>query len=337
MIDFVVTYVDGNDPVWREKMLRCRGDLTGEKSHDELIRDERFRDFGVFRYWFRAVAENAPWVHKIYVVTDNQTPEWLNTDDEKIVPVNHTDFIPEKYLPLFNSCAIEVNFHRIPGLSDTFVYFNDDMYLNKSVKEEDFFENGLPKYYAGLEQFEEKTLYSYDYHKFAGMTVANRNVPPDDICITYKTKLFDRVLGEGAWRNFLMSRVFGKFRVTHFEDDHLASPILRTTMEEIWEKEPELLDITSSNRFRDFTGVNQYVFRYYDCTRGNFIPRAKWHGFYNPGAEWAKGWEADIREGYNRCICLNDGCVIPEEFADIKQRMIDAFEFRYPNKCRFEK
>ena len=330
MIDFVVTYVDGSDPVWREKMLRYRGDGKVDTS------EKLFRDYGVFRYWFRAVAENAPWVHKIYVVTDNQTPEWLNTDDEKIVAVDHTDFIPEKYLPLFSSSAIEVNLHRIPGLSDTFVYFNDDMYLNAPVREEDFFVNGLPKYYAGQFFFEEKTLYSYDYKLFADITVASRNVSQEVIRKTYKTKLLNPVQRGGAWRNFLFGLAGRWSRVSKFEDEHLAVPLLRTTMEELWEKETAMLEKTSSHRFRDSYEVNPYVFRYYDCIRGNFVPRARWDGAYLLAQHQEDAWAADIREGTHPCVCLNDGKLSPEELQTVRQRMTAAFESRYPNKCRFE-
>lgn len=330
-IDFVVLYVDGSDLVWREKMLRYRG---GEQTKAPEV---RYRDYGVFRYWFRAVAENAPWVHKIYVVSDRQTPEWLNTDDEKIVAVDHSDFIPEKYLPLFNSAAINCNVHRIPGLSDTFVLFDDDTYLNAPVREEDFFVNGLPKYYAGQSLFEQRFLYTFDYMLFASMTAANRSVPREVIRKTYRTKLFNPVLGAGAWRNFLLALVGGTGRVSKFEDEHLAVPILRTTMEELWQKETRLLEKTSSDRFREIGEVNPYLFRYYDCARGNFIPRARWNGFYIPSAHPNEAWEADIREGKNRCICLNDGGVPQDKLSAAQQRMFAAFEARYPNKCRFEK
>lgn len=330
MIDFAVMYVDGSDPVWREKMLGYRG-AQGK------IPEQQYRDYGVFRYWFRAVAENAPWVHKIYVVTDHQTPEWLNTDDEKIVPVDHTDFIPERYLPLFNSSAIECNIHRISGLSDTFVLFNDDVYLNAAVKEEDFFVNGLPKYYAGQSLFEERCLKPFYYALFTNMTAVNRSVPKEVIRKTYRKKLFNPVLGAGAWRSFLLALIGGTERVSKFEDEHLAAPILRTTMEEIWQKESELLEKTSSDRFRGIGDVSQYIFRYYDCARGNFIPRARWNGLYKPTAHPNEAWEADIREGKNRCICLNDGGASQEEIPAVQQRMIAAFEARYPNKCRFEK
>ena len=313
---------------------KCSDFRGGGREKQVDAGDERYRNLNVFRYWFRAVAENAPWVHKIYVVTDNQTPEWLNTDDEKIVPVNHSDFIPEKYLPLFHSGAIEVNLHRIPGLSDTFVYFCDDMYLNKSVKEEDFFENGLPKYYAGQNLFKQDCFDSYQYHCFTAMTAVNSSVPKCVIRNAYQTKLLDPVLGEGAKRNHLLTLLGGNERVVWFEDEHLPTPLLRTTMEKFWRKETALLEKTSSCRFRGIDTVTQAVFRYYDCARGNFIPRARWDGYYR---QTQAGWEEDLREGKNRCICINDNHVAAEELPIIQQRIIDAFESRYPNKCRFEK
>ena len=58
--------------------------------------------------------------------------------------MNHQDFIPEHYLPTFSSRPIELNLHRIPSLSNHFVYFNDDMYLSKDVQKRDFFIDGLP-------------------------------------------------------------------------------------------------------------------------------------------------------------------------------------------------
>ena len=69
---------------------------------------------------------------------------WLNKEHPKLNIVNHKDFIPEKYLPTFNSHAIEWNMHRIPGLAENFVYFNDDMFLIKKVRPEQYFKNDLP-------------------------------------------------------------------------------------------------------------------------------------------------------------------------------------------------
>ena len=95
-------------------------------------------------YWFRAVETFAPWVHKVYFVTWGHLPPFLNTKAPKLEIVKHTDFIPSEYLPSFNSRSIEMNIHRISGLSEHFVYFNDDMFLLQPSVQEHFFHGGLP-------------------------------------------------------------------------------------------------------------------------------------------------------------------------------------------------
>ena len=85
------------------------------------------------------VERHAPWVNNIYLITNGQRPKWLNVNHPKLKWVRHEEFIPEEYLPTFNSSAIEMNIHRIDGLSENFVLFNDDMYLIQDVKYSDFF------------------------------------------------------------------------------------------------------------------------------------------------------------------------------------------------------
>ena len=99
---------------------------------------------GTLKYWFRGVENYAPWVKQIHFVTCGHLPEWLNINHPKIHIVNHKDYIPEQYLPTFSSHVIELNMHRIPGLSEHFVNFNDDVFLTQPVKPEDFFQDGKP-------------------------------------------------------------------------------------------------------------------------------------------------------------------------------------------------
>ena len=136
-IDFVITWVDGNDKNWIKERALYLGEF-GDK------RNVRYRDWDLLRYWFRGVEKFAPWVNKIHFVTYGHLPEWLNTNHPNLNIVKHEDFIPKQYLPTFNSHTIELNFHRIKGLSEKFVYFNDDMYLINKSNPEDFFRNNLP-------------------------------------------------------------------------------------------------------------------------------------------------------------------------------------------------
>lgn len=132
-IDFVVTWVDGNDPVWQAEKAK----YSPNKNADN--RNVRFRDWDNMQYWFRAVEKFAPWVNKIHFVTYGHLPKWLNIDNPKLNIAKHSDFIPQKYLPTFSSQPIELNLHRINGLAERFVYFNDDMFLLRPVKRELFF------------------------------------------------------------------------------------------------------------------------------------------------------------------------------------------------------
>ncbi len=109
--------MDGSDPDWlaqRREYQPGRGELTPGES--------RYRDWDNLQYWFRGVEKFAPWVNKIYFVTWGHVPKWLNTAHEKIQIVKHEDFMAPAYLPTFNINSIELNLHRIKGLSEHFVF-----------------------------------------------------------------------------------------------------------------------------------------------------------------------------------------------------------------------
>ena len=110
-IDFVVTWLDSNDPEWQEAYFKYKPDSKGPKGN------ARFRNMDIFRYWFRAVELYAPWVNKVYLITNGKFPSWINTENKKLVLVKHSDYIPQDYLPTFSSCTIELFMHRIQGLS----------------------------------------------------------------------------------------------------------------------------------------------------------------------------------------------------------------------------
>src|SRR3546814_12468985 len=90
-------------------------------------------------YALRSVEKHAPWVRRIFVVTDDQRPEWLNTDHPRIQVIDHKDIMPPEALPCFNSTVIEYFLHRIPGLSDRFLFANDDMFFNADLSPGFFF------------------------------------------------------------------------------------------------------------------------------------------------------------------------------------------------------
>lgn len=135
-IDLVYLWVDGSDPAWQAKRNTFTG--TGFESTEGDCKG-RYTDNDELRYNLRAVEKYAPWIHRIFIVTDDQTPSWLKVTNPKIRIVNHSDILPDISRPCFNSALIEHFIYRIPDLSEHFIYANDDTFINKPVTPDYFF------------------------------------------------------------------------------------------------------------------------------------------------------------------------------------------------------
>lgn len=326
-IDFVIPWVDGSDPAW----LREKNIYAGKAAGDEDVRDIRFRDWGTLKYWFRGVEKFAPWVNKIHFITWGHIPEWLNIDHPKINIVNHKDYIPKQYLPTFSSHVIELNMHRIPGLSKNFVYFNDDIFILKPLKKEDFFVNGVP----------------------CDLCVANAITPrigefsPIILQTTsYINKHFDKK--KDIKNNFSkwFSLKYGSLLIrticllpwtyhTGFFNHHLAVAYNKKTLETVWSKEPEILERTCQHRFRNDLDVNQYIFRYWRLAAGDFVPHATLGKYVNMGDDNSAIYDM-IKNCSYQLLCINDKSN-NADFEQEKKMLIAAFEKLFPIKCNFER
>ncbi|WP_244177858.1 stealth family protein [Streptomyces atriruber] len=144
-VDVVYTWVDGSDPEWQRRRAAC----TGQGYHEEAANAARYLDRGELRYSLRSLSQYAPWVRTIYLVTDEQTPSWLDVHATGLRVINHKQiFSDASWLPTFNSHAIESQLHHIDGLSEHFLYLNDDVFLGRPTTPQDFFfANGLTKFF----------------------------------------------------------------------------------------------------------------------------------------------------------------------------------------------
>jgi len=139
-IDVVYTWVDGNDQVWNEKR-KARASEIGHKLHKTANSQTRYINRDELRYSLRSLYYYAPWVRNVFLVTDDQVPDWYDSDSKDLTIVSHKELFPdESTLPTFNSHSIESVLHRIPGLSEHFLYMNDDVLLSGIVQPESFFE-----------------------------------------------------------------------------------------------------------------------------------------------------------------------------------------------------
>jgi hypothetical protein len=335
-IDFVVLWVDPNNPEWQARYKQYR-----TENHPEDT--TRYRDWGLLPYWFRAVEKYAPWVNKIYFVTSGELPDWLNLDYPKLVHVKHEDFIPAKYLPTFSARPIELNLHLIPGLSEHFVYFNDDMFLNAPIKPTYFFRKGLPCD-APCESLFSSPLFlttkewNNSLTTIVDVAVLNMHFNRHK---TVKRSLY-RWLGPylGFW-NVLSAILISRFRrFQGFRCVHQIQPFLKETFIDVWNKEFEWLDKTCSYKFRKDLSVNQWFLRFWQLARNKFYPsrhkntcRMTISNFLN--FEDLKNKLFDKKFAW---ICLNDDLQADnEKVEEIRIRLRDLFYSKLPQKSQFEK
>lgn len=150
-VDLVYLWVDGNDPVWQAK----HNAFIGKTEESSPINCKgRYANNDELKYSLRSVETYAPWIRTVFIVTDNQVPEWLDISNTKVKIIDHKDIMPAESLPCFNSALIEHFLYKIPGLAEHFLLANDDMYLNKAVTVDDFFtKEGFPIIRLGRRPF----------------------------------------------------------------------------------------------------------------------------------------------------------------------------------------
>lgn len=133
-MDLVYLWCDDADENWSAQRRKY---LPKEKLDIQAVCKGRFVQNDELKYSLRSAAKYMPWINHIFIVSDNQTPIWLNTNHPKITMISHRDIFPEDILPIFNSSAIETALPDIPNLSEYFCYMNDDTLLSAPILQRD--------------------------------------------------------------------------------------------------------------------------------------------------------------------------------------------------------
>ena len=325
-IDIVLPWVDGNDLEWLKEKEKYTADFEGDK------RVNRFRDWDNLQYLFRGIENFLPWIRKVHFVTWGHIPEWMNIECEKLNVVCHKDYIPMEFLPVFSANPIEMNIHRIKELSEQFIYMNDDMFFLNGLEEKDFFIEGLPCDSAleSIHQFKKEGI---DHIVANDLEILNAHFNKRESVKKYKNKYYTLKYGKGMLKNLYLMP-FGHF--TGFENPHMPVPYLKSVLEEIWEKEPQILEQTSKNKFRSLTDVNQWLIRYWQFASGRFVPSKLMNThFFSIGKDDIMIQEAIKLQKYDM-VCLSDD----DErinFEEEKNFIKDCFEKILPEKSKFEK
>ena len=328
-IDFVIIWVDGNDPEWRREKAEYDGTkITYANS------EVRFRDWDNLQYWFRGVEKFAPWVNKIHFVTWGHLPPWLDTSNPKLNIVNHKDFIPAEYLPTFSSHTIELNLHRIKGLAEQFVYFNDDMFITAPVTPEDFFKNGKPCDTAALDclRFDTDTMGSING---ANTEVVNRNFNKRESIREHFKMWFNP---KNGIRNLIRTTLLLPWEYfPGFYYQHVADSFLKSNFVEVWENEYEVFHNTCLNRFRKKTDVNQWAIKFWQMAKGDVSVREDAFAYcFHINEDNFTSLCERIASKKTKMLCINDNSNVCD-FENKKLKIKAAFETILPEVSSFER
>ncbi|MDQ6753542.1 MAG: stealth family protein [Actinomycetota bacterium] len=307
-IDLVFSWVDGSSPEYiAARRARMTGVVVGEGDDHEA----RFRQIDELKYALRSIYMFAPWIRRIFVATDSPAPSWL-ADHPAVTLVRSTEFFADpSVLPTHNSQAVECQLHHIEGLSEHFLYSNDDMFFGRPVSPDMFFTPG------GITKFIEAAtrigLGENDAERSGFENAARVN------------------------RRLLWNR-FGRITTRHLE--HSAAPLRRSLMAELEREFPEEFSATAASTFRaaDNISVTNSLYHYYGLLTGRAAvqTRAKVR-YIDTTARSGLNYLSKLLAKRNMdFFCLNDGS-FPEVPADERARLVtDFLEKFFPIKAPWE-
>ena len=284
-IDLVIPMVFPGDPVWRQDYAAC---FSSDPSQHV-----RYRSWDTEELLVRCCLRFLPWLRRIHILLarESQLQPWMtdlmdsrsSAAGPRLEVHFHRDFIPEEHLPCFASPCIEMFLDRIPGLSEQFIYANDDMFPLSPLIPEDFFRDGLPC----LCILEEP--YSRRPGLFERKCMAQQN---------------------------MVGEPFGKhYTTTWLRNGHSFAPILLESCREVWRRHGDVILRDLSPLRRTDRSYNHYVYLLYQFFSGRFVrhaPRRQLAGTDTPTDRLA----AILRDPRAGIVCLNDN----ESFADWQRR-----------------
>ncbi|MFJ9001603.1 stealth family protein [Streptomyces sp. NPDC102359] len=309
-IDVVYTWVDGEDPELRAKRQKYKSEGV-PAILDKETNESRYTSHDELKYSLRSLEMYADFVRHVYIVTDGQTPEWLDADAPGITVVDHKDIFPEGVLPVFNSHAIETRLHHIPGLSDHYLYFNDDVFVGRSVTPQHFF------YGNGIARIPFSPLKVGVGQPHGGETATN-----------------------SAGKNVrqLLLKAHDRFITHNFM--HTPLPQVRSVLKELEEMFPEEVGQTMRSRFRSPDDIAMTASMHYNHAyiTGKGVPGKFRFRYVNISREDADRRLEGIRTKRNfDFFCLNDVDVPQDQRAAVTARMFSFLEEYFPFPSSFEK
>lgn len=327
-IDVVYLWVDGSD----KNFISIKNDYLRKlhKNNNKYIddtKDQIFRDNDELKYSLRSLEKNAPWVNHVYIVTPfGQKPKWLNTRNKKITIIPQEDILPKDAGPIFNSCAVEACLANIPGLSEHFLLANDDMFFNKPVMPDYFFDK------SGRAKF--RCIYR-----------KNGKIIRD------KKSIYLKLLINSARE---IEKAFD-ISLYNYKSSHGIDPYIKSSMKECCEHPilSKAIKNTKYRRFRDEDDVHRLIFNLYDIVKKRAsvkISHSKHIGhnvildfiynllYYKSVRNSVFFCNDAIKSKVLSCdapiVCINDSVYNNDITREHNKQFFDT---KFPNKSKFEK
>lgn len=302
-VDAVYLWVDGSDPAWSERMHRHRG-TTAEVRADS----ERFRQMEELRYSLRSLDMFAPWIRRVFIVTDDQRPSFVQPDD-RLTIVDHRDIADDiGRLPTYNSDVLSSWLHRIPGLSEHFLYLNDDVFFGRAVQPSLFFTSA-----GQIRVFPSRT-----------QRPLGPVLPGDDLPSAKAKNL-----------SATIEQRFGKRPVNIVR--HTPHPMTRALMAMVEETLPDQVETTRSHRFREPTDMPiEQAVHYIGQVTGAAVRSTIGYGYMNITTDRGLGEFRRLVESRDRDVfCLNDAPESNSVAPDV-ELVRSLLERMYPVPSRWE-
>ena len=296
-IDLIITYVNSSDQNW------VRSYIKKTKTHNPTA--ARFRSWGTLTYLLRGVEKYMPFIRNVVLIvaSPSQVPAWVNQENVRIV--YHKDFIPEQYLPTFNSCTIESFFWNIPDLADRVIYINDDMFPVDLMSAEDFFTEDIPHIkFTDIETYSSRNVFRCQCRSGIDLLTNVLGVPPIES---------------------------GKF----FKPCHISNAITRQGFEAIKDLCADEIGKTVSTT-RLPTNVNQYIYSYYYYFTDNYINDTVSYEYFDLCEDTLSSISDTLLCGGYQMLCLNDSDKL-KNYSKFRSQLNSCFEQKFPERSKYER
>lgn len=308
-IDVVYTWVDAADVDWQTSYRRYKELIPANGAHESSRDLARYTSRDELKYSLRSLEMNLPWVRNIFLVTAGQVPEWLHQENSKIKLVDHRDIFDcsEDCLPTFNSHAIETQISKIKGLSEHFLYVNDDIFFGRPLSQNTFFTASGDVKYA---------LANKHYSEASNPRLA---------------------VNQAAQRN--ADLIFDKYdRTTALKFRHVAHPQRLLIHEKIREYFPSAVKATARHKFRHVEDISvpSSLAHYIAAAEGLGVPAEIDYAYVDLGGDHlALNLYRLLTGAGKQMFCLNEVATVSEK--ELRGRMAKrVLNSLFPYKSSFE-